>query len=363
MFDHRIENCQKLSHTSDQSDLWGFASITQPFVESSDQSITSAGNQSSHVKNCPYTSSAAPDGTTAAQGTAVAIEWCNADQSSDLFTVELSEFWQLGQQRTANDGTDTRDSSQQVFVLLPDGTLTNGLIQIVVSSAQFRFQPADMSIDAFSDAFGSCTEPVSLCHNHVGDLSPASNESAQFHGDLIRQRAQCRAYGFTEAGQHQSIDAISFGQLAGGFGEISDLPRVNDHHRELSTGQSTSQWAFDSASGFQHDQCGLEFFPTLDQSLDCDFVVSNRLALTRGTHCDIESCFGHVDTDKKRGNFQNSILLDLSFLQHSSTLQMMRAWITQATVRAFREAGRDDPGSRTICSDQGVIDLSRPVSY
>src|SRR5215470_2652542 len=112
MFDHRIENCQKLSHTSDQSDLWGFASITQPFVERLDHSITSTGNQSSHVKNCPDTSSAAPDGTTSAQGAAVAIEWRNSDQRSDLFTVEFSQFGQLGQQRTADDGTDTWDSSQ-----------------------------------------------------------------------------------------------------------------------------------------------------------------------------------------------------------------------------------------------------------
>jgi hypothetical protein len=49
--------------------------------------------------------------------------------------------------------------------------------------------------------------------------------------------------------------------------------------------------------------------------------------------------------------------------QHGSTLQMMRALGRQATVRASRRPGRDDPCSRTISSDQGAIDLSHPVSY
>jgi hypothetical protein len=83
---------------------------------------------------------------------------------------------------------------------------------------------------------------------------------------------------------------------------------------------------------------------------------------TRGTYGDIESRFGHVDTDKDRGNFQNSILLAFSFLQHSSTLRMMRALITQATVRALGRPGRDDPCSRSASNDLGVNDLSRPVS-
>src|SRR4029077_8854538 len=93
------------------------------------------------------------------------------------------------------------------------------------------------------------------------------------------------------------------------------------------------------------------------------FIVSNRLPLTRGTHRHIESFFGDVDTDKDRANFQNSILLDdFTFLQHGSTLPMMRAWITQATVRALGEAERDDPCLDAVSKDLGSNDLSRPVS-
>jgi hypothetical protein len=44
-------------------------------------------------------------------------------------------------------------------------------------------------------------------------------------------------------------------------------------------------------------------------------------------------------------------------------LRMMRALIRQATVRALREAGWDDPCSRTTSSDQGNNGLSHPVSY
>jgi hypothetical protein len=71
MFDHRIENRQQLSHAGDQGNLWSFACVTQPFVESSDPRITSAGNQGSHVERCPYVGSATPDSSTTSQATTI----------------------------------------------------------------------------------------------------------------------------------------------------------------------------------------------------------------------------------------------------------------------------------------------------
>jgi hypothetical protein len=44
-------------------------------------------------------------------------------------------------------------------------------------------------------------------------------------------------------------------------------------------------------------------------------------------------------------------------------LRKMRAWLAQATVRAFGKPERDDPCSPTVSCDLGVDDLSRPVSY
>src|SRR2546422_209488 len=78
---------------------------------------------------------------------------------------------------------------------------------------------------------------------------------------------------------------------------------------------------------------------------------------------DVEPRFRNVDANKDGGNFHDQILLFSRCLQYSSALQMMRAWLAQATVRAFAEAGRDDPCSRTASHDQGNNGLSRPVWF
>ena len=362
MSDHRVKDRQQLSHTSDQGGFRRFACMAQPLVEDADCSITSARNQSSHVECCPHRGPAAPDGPMAPEGPTVTIERRYAHQRGNLFAVELSKFWQLGQKRAANDRTDTGNTSEQIFFFTPDRALTDAAVQIRICSCQFRLQPPDVSINAFSDSPGSCRESVSLGDDHLGELPSASDQRPQLQRNLIRQGTQCRAHRFTKAGQHFGIDTVGLSQLPGSSGKVSDLPRVNHHHGQFSTGQGTDQLAFKPAGGFQHDQRRPDFSQPLDQGLDSRLVVQNRLPLTRGTYSDIQSCFGNIDTDKDGAYFQDSILLDFSFLQHSSTLQIMRALITQATVRAFREAGRDDPCYRTVFNDPGKNDLSRPVS-
>ncbi len=64
--------------------------------------------------------------------------------------------------------------------------------------------------------------------------------------------------------------------------------------------------------------------------------VGKRISATHWPCGNFQSCFGHVDTDKDGYSFQSFILPVALFLQHSSTLQMMRALIT---VRAFGRKG------------------------
>ena len=103
MLDHRVQNRQELSHASDQSDLWGFTCGAQSFVKGTNHCIVSAGNQSGHVKHGANASSAAPNGATSSHGTAVAIKRGNAHQGSNLFAIELTEFWELSEEGSADN--------------------------------------------------------------------------------------------------------------------------------------------------------------------------------------------------------------------------------------------------------------------
>ena len=53
--------------------------------------------------------------------------------------------------------------------------------------------------------------------------------------------------GFSETGQDHSVDTVSLRQLSGGFGEVSDLARINRDNGKLGTGQSTHDVTFETA--------------------------------------------------------------------------------------------------------------------
>jgi hypothetical protein len=359
MFDHRIENRDQLSHASDHSDLEEFTVGYEPFVEVSDHGVASGSDQGSHVESATHWGSATANHATAFEGTAVACERGQAHQSRDLFAIESSELGQLSDQGTASDRTDAGRTEENLLVLFPDGALPNALIQVLVGAFEFLFQPADMSNDSFANRFGGHRQAVSLCDDHLDNLSSSCGQSTQLQRDLVWQRTYLGTYRFAEVSQHPRIDAVTLGQLSGGFGEVSDLTRVDNHNGQLGTHQGLCERTFIAAGRFQHDQRGLELSQPFDQGLDTSLVVGNRFFLARGASLDIESCFGHINADKDKGIFQNTILLNFTLLQLSSTLREMRAWLAQPTVRAFGEPERDGPCYTTVSNDLGADGLSR----
>src|SRR2546422_8855729 len=134
-------------------------------------------------------------------------------------------------------------------------------------------------------------------------------------------------------------------------------------YRELSASQSMDNRTFHASGCLQHNQSQLDRAQPLDQRQNRSLLVGDRLSGTRRAQGDVEPRFRNVDANKDGGNFHDQILLFSRCLQYSSALQMMRAWLAQATVRAFAEAGRDDPCSRTASHDQGNNGLSRPVWF
>jgi hypothetical protein len=231
----------------------------------------------------------------------------------------------------------------------------------MVGSLEFFFQPADVGRDTLSDGFRSAIEPVTLGHDHGAELAASSDQIFELAASWVRQSTDRGANHLGKVGQDIGIDAIGLGQLARGSGKVSDLTGVDDGQSKLCTDQCSGHRSFQIASGLQHNQSRLEATEPLDQGIDSSLVVRECLLHACGAYGDIESGFGHVNTDKDRTIFQSAILLDDSFSQRSSTLQMMRVFITQATVRALSRKGRDDPRLGTVSNDPGANGLSRPV--
>ena len=62
---------------------------------------------------------------------------------------------------------------------------------------------------------------------------------------------------FCKPSQGLRIDRVRFGQLAGGFGKITDLPGVDHGDGNPGNGQRARQWHFQATRGLQDETRGL----------------------------------------------------------------------------------------------------------
>jgi len=187
MFDHRVKNRQQFTHTCQHGDHALFACREQSCVKIPAGRIASGSDPSCQVQSAAHRGPTTPDGATAFERPAVAVKRRYADQSRDLFTVELSQFWQLGQKYASGDRTDIEDAEEQIFILFPDRAVMDASVQIIVVLIQFGLQPADVSVDAFGNGLGSRSQPVSLGHHHLGDLSSARGQGSELQGERAFQ--------------------------------------------------------------------------------------------------------------------------------------------------------------------------------
>src|ERR1700683_444648 len=90
MFEHGVENDQQLAHGRGERQLGGFTAAAKTQIKSLECGIETHCRESGHVEHGPDLSASAPHCAFAAQGAAVAVEWCDPDQLGDLMPIELS---------------------------------------------------------------------------------------------------------------------------------------------------------------------------------------------------------------------------------------------------------------------------------
>lgn len=77
----------------------GFPGGDEADVELPDDGIEPDGSQRSHVEATPHLATTAEDGTLVTHLAGIAVEWCHADQGSDLAARGVSRFGHIGDQR------------------------------------------------------------------------------------------------------------------------------------------------------------------------------------------------------------------------------------------------------------------------
>src|SRR5918999_1288131 len=275
MLDHRVQDDQELAHAGGQSHFPGLARRTKAVVKGLDDGFIPVGGKARHIKGSPHSGLSAPDSPFAPEAAAVSIEGGDSYQRGNPVAAQSAQFRKVGQQGDGHHPADSWDAAQQIVLLSPEGTLPQGVVQVIIQISQLLFQPADMVLDPLAHCFRpSGPQPILLGSKHLDDLVPPSQEGGQFLS--------------------LGIQLIGLRQLAGSSGKVSNLAGIDHGHGQPSTSQSARHGHLESARGLQYHQFWVELSQSLDYLDDTWSIVSHAPSLASGTHGDIQLVFGDV---------------------------------------------------------------------
>jgi hypothetical protein len=189
MFEHRVKDSKQLAHAGSKSHLLGLSRREQMLIETSNDGVVPSSHQSRHVKRRSDHSSPTPNGAFAPEMTAIPVEGSHSYQSGNSSAVQRTQFRKISQESGGKYRSDSRYALEQIVFLLPDGSLSNAMAQIIIDLDHLFFQPSDMSLDmCFDSLTARRSQSVSLRRKHLDQLTPASENGFQFLPLSVRQR-------------------------------------------------------------------------------------------------------------------------------------------------------------------------------
>ncbi len=223
---HRIQDRQQRAHAGHERHLLGCARRDEPKIERSNDHVAASRDERAHVQDGAHGRAAAPDAPLAPEGPAVTGERGHADQRRDLCAIEPPQLREMCEERATHDGTNAWHRAEPMLLRPPDGTLLDGVVEVVVGGADAALTPAEMADDLSADGGGRMLKPIALGRAHVEPLPPARHERIEALEDRIRQRAQRGMHPLRTGSEELRIQAVGFGELSSGFGDVANLVRV-----------------------------------------------------------------------------------------------------------------------------------------
>ena len=119
MFQHSIENGQKLPHTGRQRDFFDLSRGEQPLVKSFDPRVVTRGHEGAHGQDGAHVRAATPNGAPTPQGPTVAMEGCYTHQGRARLPRERPQCGEFQPQRPRTHGPNTWGTLPQIVVFPP----------------------------------------------------------------------------------------------------------------------------------------------------------------------------------------------------------------------------------------------------
>ena len=147
MFQHSIENGQKLPHTGRQRDFFDLSRGEQPLVKSFDPRVVTRGPEGAHGQDDAHVRAATPNGAPTPQGPTVAMEGCYTHQGRARLPRERPQCGEFQPQRPRTHGPNTWGTLPQIVVFPPPRAGPQQCLKVVVQRGQSLIEPGNMGLN------------------------------------------------------------------------------------------------------------------------------------------------------------------------------------------------------------------------
>jgi hypothetical protein len=187
----------------------------------------------------------------------IAVERRHADEGCDGFVADLPQFREFGDKRCSKYGPDARHGAQELVIPAPLWAGLDRLLELIIQACDLCVQGTNDLPDGSNTGRRRSLQAVALCLTHIDELLATDDESLEFTLFVIRQTAWLGLDLGSEDGQQSSIDLVGLGESSGGFGEVSDLARVDDGDGDAPGHEAGGDPSFISSGGFDDDDLGI----------------------------------------------------------------------------------------------------------
>ena len=242
----------------------------------------SEGHHRGHVESFADFDASAAGGSFATEGAAVAVDRSDSDEAGNLLSTECAQFGKLRDQRGHGGGAKTRDRLDDARFRLGGFIHLDECMLVPHDGFQLAFVESNGLLDHSADVLVSGGgEAVFLLNKQFRDLPLPGGEITEFLLVGGQSRRGPGLHEIGEAGDDAGIDLIGFGELSGGSGEVSNLPRIDYGDGNLVVMERLNQPSFESAGGFEADHLDGRFLERAEQLAEPLGRIGNGLDLGR----------------------------------------------------------------------------------
>lgn len=298
-----VEDVEQFVHAGDHSDLEGFTGGAEFLIVVTNNVVASDCGECGHVEGASHDFSAALDDAIAAELSAVAVQGGDADEGGGFLPGAVAKLGEIEDEDACGLGPDAGHGGEQVDFFLPGGRLADVLVEVVINLLESFLDELEGRLEIFDDASGgSLFEAVSFHGPHFDKLSTSGEQIPHVLGLFVGDFSCGRFHGLSEAGEDIGVDLVSFGEEPEGFGEVSDLARIDDDDRQAGGDESGDEESFVAPAGFDDDSLDWQLGELLREQLTILRGVRNAfsgaLAELLGSvfeNVRVEPILGHID--------------------------------------------------------------------